>query len=269
MQVPVSILISVYRNTNSSEFKQAIHSIFNAQTYTPQQLVIVMDGPIPNDLELAIYNMIQEGIPITIVKLERNHGLSYALNIGIANCKYDLIARMDDDDIAVPDRLQLQYEFLLKHPEIHVVGGQVTGWTQDLSKCIIKKVLPCDPNQLKHWIKKRCPLNHPTVMFRKNTILQIGGYPSFYPEDYALWIKLIQRGFEIANLPQILVKMRVEDAIKSRRGLQLLPGEIKLYKLLLDEQFITKIEFVANVFTRIILRSLPASLRYYVYKIFS
>ena len=270
MNIPVTVLMSVYKNTDPNEFERAILSVTIEQTYKPNQVVLVIDGAISCDLQKKI-RQIQELIScdFDIIQLCKNQGLPTALNTGIEHCNNELIARMDDDDISVPNRLQLQYNYMQSHPEIQALGGQITGWSQDLSKCYLKKFLPTDFKTLNHFAQRRCPFNHPTVMFRKSTILKVGAYPKMHPEDYLLWVKLLQSGYIIENLPNVIVKMRLEKAIKSRRGRTVLPGEIKLFKELLSLGFISKSQFIFNVFSRVILRTLPSSIRFLLYRILS
>lgn len=262
--------MSVYKNTDPKEFEKAILSVTNEQTCKPNQVVLVIDGLISSDLQKKI-QQIKNSLTCNfdIIQLSRNQGLPVALNTGIEHCANELIARMDDDDISVPNRLQLQYDHMESHPEVQALGGQITGWSQDLTKCYLKKNLPTDYKTLSSFAHRRCPFNHPTVMFRKSTILKVGAYPKMHPEDYLLWVKLIQSGYIIENLPNVLVQMRLEKAIKNRRGLTVLPGEINLFKELHSLGFISKTQFITNVFIRVILRTLPSPIRFLLYKTLS
>lgn len=268
MKIPVSVLMSICRKTDPSEFKQAVISITKNQIFQPSQVTIVVDGPVSKQVEECLISFKHFlDSELTVVRLKQNSGLANALNIGLEHCTNDLIARMDDDDVSLPERLKLEYLCMCAIPDLHVLGGQISGWTQDLSKCIFKKQIPTDCNDLYQWAKTRCPFNHPTVMFRKSTILSVGGYPNIYPEDYLLWVKIIQQQKKIMNLPNEIVHMRMENALKNRRGFSVLPGEIKIFSIFLSIGFITKKEFFANVISRIILRSLPHSIRLFLYRL--
>ena len=260
--------MSIYNGSQPLEFREAVLSITIRQSYQPMQFVLVIDGPVSKELENEI-DILKKSfhIDFDILRLANNMGLSEALNAGIKLAKFDLVARMDDDDISTPDRLKLQYQFMQSHQQIQVLGGQITGWSQDMSRCILNKKLPTKPHELKTWAKQRCPLNHPTVIFRKKAICSVGGYPNIHPEDYLLWVKIIKHGYLIANLPQILVKMRIENAIQYRRGWKMLRGELYLFSELKKIGFISTPRYYFNVLTRVILRGLPSRLRLALYQL--
>ncbi len=267
---PISILTSIYSETNPLEFRDAVFSITAGQTLKPSQIVIVINGPISSTLMDEI-NKLKKNLTIDFatIQLPINRGLANALNEGINKCRYEFVARMDMDDIALPKRLELQYKYMLKHPSVQVLGGQITGWSNDMKHCLFKKRLPLTYQELKTWSKSRCPLNHPTVMFRKSTIIQYGCYPDSPLQDYQLWIKLIRAGKVIENLRFVLVKMRVENAIRYRRGFSVLLSEIDFFKELLSVGYISKFEYLKNIFSRLILRSLPGPIRLFFYRTLS
>lgn len=267
---PITVLMSIYKNSNPEEFQDAFLSITTKQIYKPAQFVLVIDGPISDTLKQSIEKVKNSfrGI-LTIINLEKNQGLAEALNIGLKNCFYDLVARMDADDISVPERLKLQFDFMNSNHQITALGGQVSGWTQDFNKCLFHKKVPTDYESLYLYAKKRCPINHPTVMYRKSTIIKVGAYPSVFPEDYLLWVTLLKNNYQICNLPQILVKMRVENSIKNRRGMTVVPGEIRTFKTMLELGFISRTEFITALLCRLPFRLLPYPIKLFLYKIFS
>ena len=269
--IPVSVLMSLYHNSKSSDVYQSISSTFNLQLYIPRQFVVVVDGPI-SDATNEILHCFYKHFPnfFTIVQLPNNLGLGHALNFGLLYCKYPLVARMDADDISLPNRLFLQYKFMMKHPTISVVGGQITGWDQKLSRVLLRKHLPLTQKSIVKFAKYRCPLNHPSVMFRKDHVLASGGYPSnIFPEDYPLWCNMLIKGYKFSNLPCCLVNMRISDAINNRRGFKILLPEVKMYLYIYSIGFINIFQLFINIILRAMLRLCPSSIRLLIYKALS
>ena len=209
----ISVLMSVYKKENPLFLKRALDSIY-AQTLKADEIVLVEDGEIPSALE----EVISWYPDLHIVKLEKNLQLGRALEAGLKACHHELVARMDTDDIMMLDRLEKQYQFMLEHPEVAACGGDIAEFTEEDS-ILREKHMPTSPQELYRYGKKRNPLNHMTVMFRKSVIEVVGGYRHFLGlEDYDLWSRLLANGYQIANIPEILVKARIGDRFASRRG---------------------------------------------------
>lgn len=209
----VSVLMSVYKKENPAFLKRALESIY-AQTLKADEIVLVQDGEIPPALE----EVISRYPDLHVVKLEKNLQLGRALEAGLKVCQHELVARMDTDDIMMPDRLEKQYRFMIEHPEIVACGGDIAEFTEE-DTILREKNMPSSPQELYRYGKKRNPLNHMTVMFRKSAIKAVGGYRHFPGlEDYDLWSRLLANGYQIANIPEVLVKARIGDRFASRRG---------------------------------------------------
>lgn len=209
----ITVLMSVYKKENPAFLKTALDSIY-AQTLKADEIVLVEDGGIPEALE----EVISQYPDIHIVKLEKNLLLGRALEAGLKECGYELVARMDTDDIMMPDRLEKQYRFMTEHSEIMACGGDIAEFIKE-DVILREKHMPASPQELYRYGKKRNPLNHMTVMFRKSAIEAVGGYRHFPGlEDYDLWSRLLANGYQIANIPEVLVKARIGDRFASRRG---------------------------------------------------
>lgn len=209
----ISVLMSVYKKENPAYLKVALDSVY-AQTLKANQIVLVKDGELPLELE----EMISQYADIHIVKLEKNLQLGRALEAGLKECEYELVARMDTDDIMMPNRLEKQYRFMTAHPEITACGGDIAEFMEE-DVILREKHMPTSSQDLYGYGKKRNPLNHMTVMFRKSAIEAVGGYRHFPGlEDYDLWSRLLANGYQIANIPEVLVKARIGDRFASRRG---------------------------------------------------
>lgn len=264
---PFSVLLSVYYKNSPEQLFQSIKSIWTDQKLKPSQIVIVEDGVLTTELEQVVdYWFSQRPGIFTIVKLPQNVGLGAALDQGLKYCRYDLIARMDADDISLSDRFLEQFTYMVNHPDVDILGGQVEEWDEKMEKCLVKKRLPLTHDELSFFIKYRCPFNHPTTMYKKNVILSVGGYPCKRLEDYYLWINLLLNGRKFANLGSVLVKMRAGEMVKTRRGLSVLWPELQLQKYLFNSGVINLLELLINCLMRIVLRSLPYPLRVFVYR---
>tara|TARA_Y200000002_G_scaffold361983_1_gene348613 strand:- start:16994 stop:17788 length:795 start_codon:yes stop_codon:yes gene_type:complete len=261
-----SVLMSIYANEKAEYLDECLKSIVG-QTLLPTQVVIVEDGPITIELEDAIAKY-QKCLNILRVPIKNNGGLAKALNIGLNFCDNDVIARMDADDICESHRFEKQYSYLEKNPAIAALSAGITEYNQTMTKIIKHKILPSSHEELLKFSKFRSPLNHPAVMYRKQAILSVGGYPEFFPEDYFLWIKLICNGFMIANLSESLIKMRVGDALSDRRGWQFLPGELKTLSYMKKHKMVNFLEYLLIFYARGVLRLSPKWLRRLFYKIF-
>lgn len=209
-----SVLISVYNREKPMYLQTAIDSVF-CQTLPPSEVVLVKDGPLTNELELIISSY--KKTLLKIVALPKNEGLSNALNVGLKYCSNELVARMDTDDICLPERFEKQVRFLQSHPEIDIVGS----YAMKIDECgnnlneLLKVPIKHEDILRLMWT---CPMNHPTVMFRKDKILSAGGYnPDAGPrqDDYELWFRCAEKGLHFANLPEPLLHYRFfDDSIK-------------------------------------------------------
>ena len=267
-----SVLMSLYKKENVDNFRTAIYSMIK-QTLTPDEIVLVEDGILTEQLYNEI-DKIKNNYPglITSVVHEKNQGLGLALQHGLEVARNEIIVRMDTDDIAIPERCQLQLDYMNKHLDVSIVGGQIEEFIGDIGNVVGKRIVPITDELLKRYLKKRCPFNHMTVMFRKSDILEVGNYQEwFWNEDYYLWIRLAIANKKFANLPQILVKVRVgTDMYKRRGGIRYFKSERNIQKLMLKNNIISYPRYYINVSERLILQLLmPNCLRGIVFRFFA
>ena len=264
---PFSVLMSVYSKTNSAYLDEAISSVWTAQELKPSELVIVYDGQVSQSVETVTKKWKKElGTLMVEVKIPRNGGLANALNKGLEKCSYELVARMDDDDVSLPSRFLCQIQYMMNHPDVAILGTQVEGCSQNLSNVLVKKKLPTNRKDIVNFSRYRCPFNHPSVMFRKSIIKKMGGYPRIYPEDYPLWVKIIACGYGVANLPQVLVHMRLEEAIYRRRGLKFLIGELRMFRFMYKIGHLSFPQFLLNCIIRSFVRLSPQFIKKKLYE---
>ncbi len=254
-----SVLISIYAKEYPAFLEQALNSIEN-QTLSADEIVLVKDGALTAELDDVIaYHREHSEIPYKIIELKENVGLGQALNEGMDHCCYDWIARMDSDDISVPDRLEKQFFNLSKHPEVDILGSWICEFDEDPNICNKEKKVPVQHSDIVKFAKYRNPLNHMTVVFRKSAVLDVGGYePMNGFEDYYLWMRMLMKGKRFANLPQALVKARAgRNMIVRRQGWKYGKDELMFEKTAYQMGFWSASDLVKNFFTRFLPRLLP------------
>ena len=201
-------------------------------------------------------------------------GHGEARRICFDNCTYDYIALMDADDISVSYRFEKQLQYLHNHPETSVVGGEITEFVnsdnpRDISNYAGKRIVPLNDNDIKEYMKKRCPMNQVTVMFKKKDVNEVGGYIDWYcEEDYYLWIRLALADKVFGNISDNLVNVRVgSDMYRRRGGIEYYKSEKKLQSFMLNKKMIGFGRYLINVSLRFILQVLmPNSLRGWLFK---
>ena len=263
-----SVLLSVYSKENPCYLNEALSSIWDQQTLKPGQIVLVKDGPLTEELDSCINIWIQKlGEILTIVELPLNAGLGVALNEGLKQCRYELVARMDADDISLPKRFEKQVAFMEENPDIAASSAVLEEWDLTFEKYIGIRALPLKPEELEKFAKYRCPLSHPVAIFRKSIVLKVGGYPAFRrAQDYPLWSVLLVNGYKLANLPDVLYKQRAGNALLKRRGLSHFKNELKIFNCQRKIKFINIYEYLRNIIIRLIIRIVPNFIKRFFYK---
>lgn len=204
------------------------------------------------------------GVRFIVVKLERNSGHGTARRIGLENCKNEIIALMDADDISISNRFEKQLSYFMQNPVLSIVGSNIQEFIGSLENCTGKRIVPENDFEIKRYMKKRCPMNQMTVMFRKEAVQTVGGYLDWYcDEDYYLWIRLALAGKQFANLSEILVNVRIGEEMYSRRGgWKYFKSEAKLQNYMLKKGMIGLPRYTFNVAVRFVLQVLmPNKLR--------
>lgn len=268
-----SVCTSVYKNDNPSYVSVALDSMLVHQSVKPSEIIMVQDGPVPEELSnlLREYEGKYPNI-IHVIRLEKNGGLGNALKLDVENAKYDICARMDSDDICAPERFEKQLAYLESHPECDIVGGQITEFIGEPKNIVARREVPLTNEGIYDYMKSRCAFNHPTVMFRKKAVLKVGNYQDwFWNEDYYMWIRMMESGCIFANLPDVLVNMRSGlDQYGRRGGKKYFDSEIGIKKLMLEKGMITRKEYFINYIQRFIIQlMLPNSVRGWVFRTFA
>ncbi len=246
-------------------FPKAIESIFK-NTLKPDQVLVIIDGLVSNSFRDLILNF-KKKYHFDLIWTEKKIGLDNALNLGLSNCRNEIVFRADGDDINLENRFEIQIPYLLNG--YHVVGSNIDEY--DLNgKYISSRKVPINNYEIRKMITYRNPINHMTVGYLKKSVLDVGGYPKlFLKGDYGLWIKLLAKNKKFINLEKCLVKATTgRRMINDRGGLRYVYSEFLLQKFLIKYKF-TKFFLASLVFiSRSIVFMIPSLLRYYFYMFF-
>lgn len=272
VHAPFSVAISVYKNDTPTFFDRALASITAFQTIMPNEVVLIVDGPVGEELNAVIEKYEKDYHFFKVIWLAQNGGLGNALKIAVENASYELIARMDSDDIAVPTRFEEQLEYISQHPEIDIVGGDILEFIGEETNIVGKRAVPTSNAEIREYMKKRCAFNHMTVMYKKTAVENAGGYQDwFWNEDYYLWIRMWLNNAVFANTGTVLVNVRVGEEMYSRRGgKKYYDSEKGLQDYMLKYKMISIGTYIENVSKRFIVQKmLPNSLRGWVFRTFA
>ncbi len=259
--------MSVYFREKPEYLNTALESI-SRQTVTPSEIVMVCDGKLTDELNRVLSDWEKKlGSLMKTVRLPENQGLGAALNIGLTHCTYELVARMDTDDVSMPDRIERQLTVFESDPDISICSGTVEEFEKSPEEVLSRRNLPEDNPQIIEFCKKRNPFNHPCVMYRKSEVLKAGGYQSFYLlEDYWLWIRMLQNGAKGYNIQAPLLWMRAGSGMYKRRsGLQYVKSQARLFFEMRKMKFITGFEMCSSIFIRTLSSIAPNQLRQTVF----
>lgn len=217
-----SVLMSVYKNDNPEHFEEALKSISANQEVRPSQVVIVKDGPVALQINEIVQDYLKKypQIEFTIIENTINKGLAAALNIGISKCKYNWIARMDADDISTNDRFKKQIKYITDHPDVEVLGGAIQEFQNVPGDLNSERHVGKTTSEIKSMAKTRCPMNHVTVMYKKDILLKMGGYSENFGklEDYKLWTDMIINKIKMANIDDVICYVRIGNGFFDRRS---------------------------------------------------
>lgn len=215
-----SVLMSVYYKEKPDYLRESIESMLS-QTLAPDQIVLVKDGPLNTELDQIIKYYFESNPGLfTIVELEENLGLGKALDEGLKHCRNELVARMDTDDISLPERCETQVKEFVKDSDLSILGTMIDEFYEDPKNIISSRVVPTTDKEIKKFIRRRSPFNHPTVMFKKSDVIRCGGYGSLRrKQDLDLFSRMINGGCKGANINQSLLLFRSnEDNYKRRKS---------------------------------------------------
>ena len=261
-----SVLMSVYYKEKPLFLKRSIDSVME-QTIAPDDFVIVCDGPLTPELDEVLLQSCERYGCLNILRKEKNEGLGSALHDGLLITKNEIIMRMDSDDVCLKHRAEIQLPFM---NEYELVGSSISEFENSEDNIIGYRVVPTKQKDIEQFAKRRNPFNHPSVMFRKSTILKAGNYQTLlYVEDYFLWVRVLLLGSKVANISEPLVNMRSGLIMRSRRSGKTYRNSIKnLRKFMLDNKMISKLRYFGLSIEQTAFLLVPVRIKEHLYSIF-
>ncbi|SDH60190.1 glycosyltransferase [Halanaerobium congolense] len=266
-----SVLMSVYYKEKSKYLDKALESVLIKQSVIPNEVVLVKDGLLTEELENVINKYkIMFRKKFNIIKLEKNMGLGKALEIGLKHCKYKYVARVDTDDINDYYRFELQLEMFSKNSNIDLVGSNIAEFFNSPDDIKFIREVPIDINNIKKMSKRRNPINHMTVMFRKKSVINAGSYKHLpYLEDYFLWVRMINKGYKLKNINDNLVYARTGESMFQRRSnFEYIKSWYKLQKYMYNVNMTNIFDFLINMVNIIFFIIIPPKLKKIIYSMF-
>ena len=266
-----SVLMSVYYKDNPQWLKEAVDSVMN-NTIKPNEILIGIDGQIPQELEEKLQQLCNEYGQIKLAYFKENRGRGALLHDTLPMTNYPLVAIMDSDDICYSDRFEKQLSVFKQEKDLDILGAFIEEFDEDTKKIVSVRKVPLEEDDIKKYIKTRNPINQVTVMFKKECILKIGGYPSNMRvgEDYLLWVRAIVNNLKLKNLSDVLVKVRINSDMFARRGgYSFYKANKDFLKEMLKLKIINYPFYLYNIYIRFVVQVLmPNSMRTLFYKKF-
>lgn len=264
----ISTLMAIYRGDKPDQVDEAMASI-EAQSLPPDDVVLVVDGPISEELARCVARWETNGVVETkVVRLPHNVGLAAALNEGLRHCRHDYVARMDADDVSEPHRFAVETAVLDRDPEVALVGGWYRQYDEHMRTLVSDRRVPEHHDQLVAYARRRTPFNHVTAMFRRSAVEAVGGYPVLpgRMEDWWLALYLIRGGYRLYNVQDYLVRVRGgTDFFRRRGGAGYLASELRTLWRMYALGFHRLPDFVSNALIRSVVRLAPDRARAWVY----
>jgi glycosyltransferase involved in cell wall biosynthesis len=253
----------LYAGDDPGALEDAFKSILVEQDFLPSQVVVVVDGPISLSLNEILLRWKVSFEVIDVVQVEENVGISLALNSGLKFCRNEIVFRMDADDISNRQRFRKQYDYMVENPQIAMCSAWVEQYDFAMKSIVGVRNVPSTPAGVARFAKRRTPINHMALCFRKSLIESVGAYPDtrFPFEDWWLCLRVLRSGNYIGNIDEYLVKVRTgENFYKRRSGLAYAKSEIKAVLQMRREGLLTAVDVLANLAIRTPARLLPVSL---------
>lgn len=263
--------MSVYKNDDPTNFITAVRSVWK-QTAQPDEIVLVTDGPVPNETNTAIKELQTEIPALRVIRLPENMGHAIARQTGLEAASNEFVAVMDADDISVPDRFEKQLKAFEEHPEVSVVGGLINEFILGPEQHLGTRVVPETDEEIKKYMQSRAPMNLVTVMLKKSDVQDVGGYLDWYcEEDTYLWARLALGGYKFYNIQETLVNVRVGDKMYQRRGgWRYFKSEASMQLWLFKHGIVPFPRFVYNVAIRFAVQvMMPNKIRGWVFRHFA
>lgn len=267
----VTVLMPVWRGERPERFRLALRSATVEQTRTPDELIVAVDGDLPPELQ-DIVDKVARGayVPARVLRSPRHQGVAKTLQMGLMAARGEIVARADSDDHYRPDRLAKQLD-AMEEGDLDLVGCSMQEFSDEstLGEGILRR-RPLSHSEILDYLPKHTPFHHPTVMFRREVALAVGGYKELdRMEDYWLWQRMLAAGARSSNLPDVLVDYRVDADLFGRRGgMGLFRSDLFMQKVLLEDGMISRARMMRNLVLRGGYRMCPVPLKRLGYRLF-
>jgi len=264
-----TLLLPVYAKDQPAFVRLAFESSVQGQTLRPTAAVIVQDGPVPPALSDELARLAESSpVPVELVILRENQGLTAALNAGLAACQTEVVARMDADDVSVPERFERQWQLISEGYDL--VGTGMVEFDEDPDAPGTLRVPPTGSERIRSHARSHNPFNHPTMMYRKSVVERVGGYEPFGKmEDYWLGLRMIDGGARVENIAEPLLKYRVGSGAFSRRGgWAEARTEWRLQSAMRRMGFVSTGQYLRNCVVKGVYRLMPVGLKKVLFRRF-
>lgn len=264
----ISVLLPVSATSDPEELHRAHRSIIE-QTKPPAEVVLVTNQSLTQDIETAINDLVKTHSISRHEHFLDAQGLGSVLQAGLKSCSEPFVARMDADDISEPERFTNQLT-VLTETEADIVGSNLAEFRGDPEAPERTRKVPTSHDEIVEWMPWRCPVNHPTVMFDREAVLNVGGYRDFpMMEDWDLWARCLAAGLRLRNLDQIFVRAEVNDLVDRRGGLDYAKAEIQMARELRKLGIASSRDTLQHLYLRVPPRLLPPYKRERIYDVFA
>lgn len=264
----LSVLMSLYFKEKPEYVEECFQSLLR-QTVQADEWVVVEDGPLTDEL-YAVLDKYEKEYPGLIKRLPfaENRGLGMALQSGVPECRNDLIARMDTDDIAREDRFEKQLAEFEKDPDLDIIGSIIDEFEDTPDTIVAKRTVPLTDAEIKKYQKKRDGFNHMTVMYKKKAVLDAGNYQSCpLMEDTYLWVRMMKNGVKCKNIGEPLVYARIGKDMFNRRGGWAYFKKYKAaFKKVYETGYISWFDYASVITVQFCVALVPQKLRGWIFK---
>ncbi|WP_156906013.1 glycosyltransferase [Agrococcus lahaulensis] len=252
-----SVVMAVYHRVDPEHFARALGSMME-QTLAPDEVVVVEDGPLGPGLLAVLDEFAGHRVPLVRVALPENRGSAIAAQAGLEVAQYPWIVRMDSDDVAVPERLQVQMD-AVRAGDVDVLGAAMEEFDGEEDRVVGTRALPLEHDEIARYARINSPVNNPTAVIRREHLVAVGGYrPVPLMEDYDVFARLLAHGSRFRNLPQALVRFRAGEAMFDRRsGRGMLRAERMMQRNLVRYGLVSRPRSWGNFVARSAFRALP------------
>lgn len=240
------------------------------QTVPTNDFMLACDGPLTKELdEVIAEEHYLFGTVLHVHRLEKNGGLGNALNEGLKVCRNELVARMDSDDISRLDRCEKQLRLFESFPEISLSSGTVSEFVTDPDHPTGKRTLPITDEEIRTYSRKRNPMNHPCVMFKKSAVEASGGYKGTFNlfEDYYLWVRMLMKGYKARNTREVLLDMRSPaDMYLRRGGKKYAEDMLRFHQWMKRNGWSSEVDYLSGAVPHAVVCVLPNGVRKLIYQ---